>query len=185
MANFLVSKSATVKQLREHLQEQQEPFTLNIFLSERGYLVKCFSSDDRNDCCQINLFKNLRRPRSYNLNKKMILLSTRVVKSILYKFVSANDSQELSCCSNEAHQDELQAAGTNGFTEVKGLTPFGASPSCNVEESLPSKYDQPGSSSRTSQASNLGNVKPQKVKKLRNIYFSFLSNDYSIKNLQC
>ncbi|XWS54660.1 hypothetical protein CRYUN_Cryun10bG0107500 [Craigia yunnanensis] len=165
MANFLVSKSATAKQLKEHLQEQQEPFTLNIFLSERGYLVKCFSSDGRNNCCQINLFKNLRRSRSYNLNKKMILLTTRVVKSILYKIVSANDSQELSCCSYKAHQDELQAAGTDGFTEVKGLiTPFGASPSCNVEEeSLPSKYDQPGSSSGTSQASNLGNVKSQKT----------------------
>ncbi|XWS68152.1 hypothetical protein CRYUN_Cryun04dG0066800 [Craigia yunnanensis] len=159
------SKSVTSKQLKEHLQEQQEPFALNLYLSERGYLVKCLSTNGRNGCSQINLFKNLRiRSRSYNLNKKMVLLSTRVVKSILYKFVSANDSKELSCCSNKAHQDEFQTAEPNGFDEVKGLeTPFGASPSYNVEEeSLPSKY-RPGSSSGTSQTSNLGNVEPQKT----------------------
>ncbi|XVF67414.1 hypothetical protein PTKIN_Ptkin10aG0119100 [Pterospermum kingtungense] len=125
MAESLGSKSPTAKQLKEYLQE---PFTLNIFLSERGYLVKCSSSNGRNDhCCQINLLKNLRRP---------------------------------------CHQDELQAAGsgTNNFTEVKApITPFGASPSCIVEEeSLPSKYGQPGSSSRTSLVSNLGNVEQQK-----------------------
>ncbi|XVE93534.1 hypothetical protein REPUB_Repub01dG0202800 [Reevesia pubescens] len=165
MANSPASKSATAKQLKEHLQEQQEPFTLNIFLSEREYLAKC-CSNGRNGCCQINLFKNLKRPRSYNLiNTKMVSLSARVVKSILYKLVSANDDSqgELSCCSNEAQQDEFQTS--NGFTEVKGLiTTIGASPSCNVEEGfLPSKYEQPGSSSATSQASNLGHVEPEKT----------------------
>lgn len=159
------------KQLKEYLQEQQEPFTLNIFLSERGYLVKCLSSNGRNGCCQTNLFKNL--------NKKMMLLSTRVVKSILYKLVSANyvddNSQELSCCSDiKAHQDEFQTAEIPyGFGEViKGIvTPFGASPSCiNAEEEyLASKY-QSRSFSETSQSSNLGDVEPQKV---QNICYNF------------
>ncbi|KAK6241209.1 hypothetical protein SCA6_006598 [Theobroma cacao] len=151
-------KSTTAKQLKEHLQEQQEPFTLSIYLSERGYLVKCLSSNGRNGCCQINLFKNLSRPRSYNLNKKMVLISTRIVKSILYKLVSSNDIQEPSCRSDKAHQDEFQTAETNGSTEVKALTPFGAFPSCAPEEEpLPLKH------CRTPQASNVGYVEQQKT----------------------
>ncbi|XVE49357.1 hypothetical protein DITRI_Ditri01bG0077100 [Diplodiscus trichospermus] len=151
MASPSSRMAVTVKQLKEHLQEQQEPFILNIFLSERGYLVKCLSSNGRNGCCHVSLFKNLKiRPRSYDLNKKMVLLSTRVLKSIIYKLVSANDAQEVSCCSNKGHHEGSQ-------------TPFGASPRCNVEEeSLPSKH-QPGSSSRTSRTSELDNVEPEKT----------------------
>ncbi|XVF44956.1 hypothetical protein PTKIN_Ptkin02bG0164600 [Pterospermum kingtungense] len=146
--------SVNTKQLKEHLQEQQEPFTLNIDLSERGYLVKCLSSNGRNGCCQTNLFKNLK------IIRPMIVLSTRVVKSILYKLASANDSQELSnCCTDKAHQDEFQtAAEPYGFAQVKGMvTSCGASPTCIVEEqSLYSK-------SEASQTSSLDSLERQKA----------------------
>ncbi|XP_039018364.1 uncharacterized protein LOC120149707 [Hibiscus syriacus] len=96
------------KQLKEHLQVQQEPFVLNIYLAERGYLVKCVSSNGRNGCCSTQM----------NMFKKMALISTRVVKSILCKFVpGSDDSLDISCCGdNEGDEDEFQIAE---------ITPFG------------------------------------------------------------
>lgn len=107
----MASSPATSKQLKEHLKDKQEPFTLSIYLSERGYLVKCSSSNGRNGCCssQMNLFKNL-------WNKKMVLVPTRVVKSMLHKLVSGNDgSLELSCCSN-GNEDEFQSRDSSSRT---------------------------------------------------------------------
>ncbi|KAK8624847.1 hypothetical protein V6N13_089733 [Hibiscus sabdariffa] len=92
------SKSATPKQLKEHLQVQQEPFVLNIYLAERGRLVRCLSSNGRNGCC---------RPRGYS--KKMALIPTRVLKSILGKFVPGSHSSDLSCCGQIA---EITPYGT-------------------------------------------------------------------------
>ncbi|OMO73828.1 hypothetical protein CCACVL1_17114 [Corchorus capsularis] len=89
----------------------------------------------------------------------MTLLSARIVKSIVYKLNSATDSQELSCCSDKALQDELQTAETDGFAEMKkGLTRFGDSPCCIFEDdSLPSKHCRP------SPASDPGNVEEKET----------------------
>ncbi|KAK8568262.1 hypothetical protein V6N13_106196 [Hibiscus sabdariffa] len=113
--------ASTPKQLKEHLQEEQEPFILSIYLAERGCLVRCLSSNGRNGCCssQMNLFKNLWRPRGYS--KKMAVVSTTVVKSILSKLVSASDGLQLSCCSdNKGHEDdEFRIAGITPFDNVE------------------------------------------------------------------
>ncbi|TYH90507.1 hypothetical protein ES332_A13G053500v1 [Gossypium tomentosum] len=118
---LMASSPVTSKQLKEHLKDKQEPFTLSIYLSERGYLVKCSSSNGRNGCCssQMNLFKNL-------WNKKMVLVPTRVVKSKLHKLVSGNNgSLELSCCNN-GNEDGFQSTDSSSRT-------------CNVE---PEKWER-------------------------------------------
>ncbi|GMI88307.1 hypothetical protein HRI_002500000 [Hibiscus trionum] len=110
------------KQLKEHLQKEQEPFVLSIYLAERGCLVKCLSSNGRNGCCssEMNLFKNIWRPRGYG--KKMALVSTRVVKSILSKLVSGtDDGLQLSCCGDYKgdEDDEFQIAEITPFGNVE------------------------------------------------------------------
>ncbi|KAK8558705.1 hypothetical protein V6N13_098347 [Hibiscus sabdariffa] len=105
------SKSATPKQLKEHLQVQQDPFVLNIYLAERGHLVKCLSSNGRNGWCS-----NLCRPRGYS--KKMALIPTRVLKSMLGKFVPVSDGSELSCCGDNK--------GDGYDFQIAEITPFGS-----------------------------------------------------------
>ncbi|KAL4304304.1 hypothetical protein GQ457_10G020100 [Hibiscus cannabinus] len=95
--------SCPPKQLKQHLQEEQEPFILSIYLAERGRLSS-------NGCCstttQINLFK------------KMAVVSTTVVRSILNKLVSGSDGFQLSCCSDN-EGDEFQIAGITPFDNVE------------------------------------------------------------------
>ncbi|GLU09021.1 hypothetical protein SLE2022_259010 [Rubroshorea leprosula] len=91
-------QKALAKQLREHLQEQQEPFTLDVYLPVRGNTMKCLSSH-----ISINLFQNPERPRSHEL-----FLHSPTIELVLFQFISANPTQEncLSYCS-KPQKDEI------------------------------------------------------------------------------
>ncbi|GLT47398.1 hypothetical protein SLA2020_211000 [Shorea laevis] len=153
---------ALAKQLKEHLQEQQEPFTLDAYLSERRHTVKCLKSNVGGGCCPVNLFKNQEKPCS----RKLLLRSTRMLKLVLFKLISANPSQELCLpyCS-KPQKDEFQTAEIiKGFTAGQVLTSFSLSQRCSLEdESLPPRYPH-WFSSRSCQPSYLDNMKQQEQK---------------------
>ncbi|KAJ6337734.1 hypothetical protein OIU76_007421 [Salix suchowensis] len=63
-----ITETKPVKQLRELLQEQQEPFILNIYLLERGYSRKSSNSESSSRFCHVNFRKSLKRYVSLRLN---------------------------------------------------------------------------------------------------------------------
>ncbi|KAG6652154.1 uncharacterized protein LOC122314454 [Carya illinoinensis] len=79
MASY-ASKPAPAKKLRQHLQDQQDPSNLDIYLSERSWYMKSWRSLGC-DC---------------NKGIKGISYVTRILASAIYKFIPTNNSQELS-----------------------------------------------------------------------------------------
>ncbi|KAL5790364.1 hypothetical protein ACOSQ2_005252 [Xanthoceras sorbifolium] len=132
-----------VKQLKEHLQEQQEPFNLSTYLSERRCTLKKLSSDDGITYCTVNLTKNQEPCR----NKQRNSHNRRTLKSLLYKLIAPdNDKEELSICHKDV-KDQLisetvdmmqQIAETNWFSTVRNGSEFSASPGSSVPQNSPS-----------------------------------------------
>ncbi|XP_050363072.1 uncharacterized protein LOC126781977 [Argentina anserina] len=83
--------STTTKPVRlgELLQEQQEPFVLDVYLFERGYLGKSSSSSSSKS---INSSKSLQRSCSWgqNKSKKGISSLSKILRSVYNKLVSKN-----------------------------------------------------------------------------------------------
>ncbi|KAL9333666.1 hypothetical protein Peur_073805 [Populus x canadensis] len=74
--------SSSSKQLWEYLQEQQKPFVLDAYLSER----------------KIMLNKKRKGPRSYDLNKIRIEQTRKILKLLLLKFTRTSQNQPVSSC---------------------------------------------------------------------------------------
>jgi hypothetical protein len=160
------SKPAPAKKLREHLQEQQEPFSLDNYLSERRY-KKRLSPDGRS----FGSTNDLMRSRSYKLNKgsKRILYGTKILASVISKRTPTN-SQELS----NGNKDEdishtirrtQRIAETNSFFSTECLNAY-LSTESNVEElSLHSTRHHGFTHASTSMTFKFGNLKVE-VQKL-------------------
>lgn len=132
------SKSAPAKKLREHLQDQQEPFSLDNYLSERRYMKR--SSPDGHSVGSTN---DLIRSWSYELNKgrKRILYGTKILASVISKLIPTN-SQKLSngIKGNKDDEDISQSirttqriAETKSFFPTECLNAY-LSTDSNVEE---------------------------------------------------
>lgn len=95
-----------VKQLAELLQEQQEPFVLEVYLFERGYLRKSLSSNREGGS---SFCKTFNRSSSWGLSKskKGALSCSRVLRSVYNKLVSRNSGP--SNKSSENKEAELNA----------------------------------------------------------------------------
>ncbi|XVE70223.1 hypothetical protein DITRI_Ditri10aG0055600 [Diplodiscus trichospermus] len=70
MATIRTTASQPARQLGELLQEQQEPFILEVHLSERGYAGKNLTSGANFICCHGNSGKFLKKSGRLNKNKK-------------------------------------------------------------------------------------------------------------------
>jgi hypothetical protein len=119
--------SSSSKQLWEYLQEQQKPFVLDAYLSER----------------KIMLNKKQKRPRSYDLNKRRIEQTRKILKLLLLKFTRTSQNQPVSSCHKA--QKHVPVSKTiekpRQFGEIEWL-PTGSSSvavresfRCNVKDS--------------------------------------------------
>ncbi|KAK2664818.1 hypothetical protein Ddye_003392 [Dipteronia dyeriana] len=172
------SKPTLAKQLKEHLQEQQEPFNLSTYLSERRYTQKKLSSDDRNTHFTMNSTKERKEPYR---NKQRNLHNRRTLKSLLYKLIAPdnNDKEELPTC-HKGVKDQLvsetidmieQIAETNWFSTVNKESEFSASPSSSVPQNSPSsKHEKDSVFAGYPQALNLRHFEEQKAIQLRAIF---------------
>lgn len=137
------SKPVLVKQLKEYLQEQQEPFKLSAYLLERRYSRKQLSSSNEGNCHSfITSTKNPKESCSHELNKKRTLHTLRNLKWMLQKLIAPNDKQELSTC-NKAVKDKLisetmdmiqQIAETNWFPTISSVNAMSACSECGAPE---------------------------------------------------
>ncbi|KAL5176951.1 hypothetical protein HKD37_08G022798 [Glycine soja] len=99
------SKPQSAKQLKEHLQHNQEPFSLQSYLIKRSYMFKNSSSDSSN-IQHLYSAKDLKWSIKYDLHKirKRLLHASGILRSLLYKFIPTEDNQEFS---NEEHNSDL------------------------------------------------------------------------------
>ncbi|XP_011030299.1 PREDICTED: uncharacterized protein LOC105129784 isoform X2 [Populus euphratica] len=145
--------SSTPKQLREYLQEQQKPFVLDVYLSER----------------QIMLNKKQKRPCGNDLNRRRIMQARKILKLLLLKFTRNGQNQSVSSCQKaQKHEPVLKTVGKpQQIGEMKWLPKVSSSVAdreyfrCNVKD--PPCYENHASlHTKTPQALTHSSVK-QKV----------------------
>lgn len=146
--------SSSSKQLWEHLQEQQKPFMLDVYLSEK----------------RVMLNKESNRTCRNELTKKKYLHITRMLKLILHKLTCRSHSRQVSS-SHKAHNHELisktikkprQIGGTKWFSKESGSVSSCASSKFSVKY-LPRYENHASLLERTSQALNHRNLNEQQV----------------------
>ncbi|KAK7366493.1 hypothetical protein VNO80_08484 [Phaseolus coccineus] len=96
------SDQQSTKQLKDHLQHHQEPFSLQSYLIERSYMFNNLSSESTN-IHQLYSAKNLKWSIKYDLHKIRKRLVHAIV--ILRSLLSTEDSQEFSNWDEEHNSD--------------------------------------------------------------------------------
>ncbi|XP_019437881.1 PREDICTED: uncharacterized protein LOC109343846 isoform X2 [Lupinus angustifolius] len=163
--------SATLKsqkRLAEFLKEQQEPFTLEVYLLERGYSQKWNSKS------KLDSHKSIERSVSTCLNRKIKSLSPIFkVLSTLHRKISCHnkssivtkDSSNRSehvCISNEACSFDLKVVETERFSCSTSSTVFLSCSDIDEDEtSLLAHSDKPQFSPDTCRVSTLCNIEVQ------------------------
>lgn len=161
---FPASKPAPAKQLREHLQDQQEPFTMASYLSERRY-TKSLNSNNQS----VDSTKNQTRSHHFDINKgrKRILFTTKSLASLMYKLIPTKNSEELSNCTRSNKDDDItetirktrQIEKTNWIFSIKCLNAYSSNNSNVKEHSLHSKRHPVFTHASTSVTFNIENLK--------------------------
>lgn len=108
------------KQLGQFLQEQQEPFTLELYLLERGqFRSKHLISDGDFRCCSRNFSstKFLKRSASCGAKKRRKVIPSscsKIVKSVFNKLVTISHNQKIKNLANDQeHNNNSTSKNTN------------------------------------------------------------------------
>ncbi|XP_009778936.1 uncharacterized protein LOC107808935 [Nicotiana tabacum] len=132
------------KQLGEFLQEKQEPFTLELYLLERGHTLSSNSNGDFR-CCSVNsTTKFLKKSASCGTNKKRKVIPncSKLVKSVLNKLVTISHNQKIKNLASEEHNNATikngqgnTKANDDNFSSASSTTVFNScSDTSDVEE---------------------------------------------------
>ncbi|KAK9271158.1 hypothetical protein L1049_026747 [Liquidambar formosana] len=154
----------TVKQLGELLQEQQDPFILEIYLQERGYLKKSLSSEDNSGSCHGNSNKFLKRSASCGPNKsrKGMPHCSKILQAVFNKLVSINENLRVKHSHGdgkfsvtEKGRNNQEAAEPERFSSSSSTTVFNSCSETDIEETSTSSHkDHISSAADTFQASS-------------------------------
>ncbi|KAG6784424.1 hypothetical protein POTOM_010117 [Populus tomentosa] len=134
-----VTETKPVKKLRELLQEQQEPFILNIYLLERGYSRKSSDSECSSRFCHVNSRKSLKQSvgRQLNISKRVNPQGSKVLRAVLKQVVSikqmlrinSSDHRGRKLMVNEKGTSNQQVAESDIFSTASSTTVFNSSKS--------------------------------------------------------
>ncbi|CAK7330227.1 unnamed protein product [Dovyalis caffra] len=150
-----MASSSSSKQLWEHLQEQQKPFVLDAYLSERKIMMN----------------KKQKRPCSYDLNKRRITQTRKNLKLLLLKLTCTSQyGQSVSSCHKaqkhelvlEAIQKPQQIGEMKWLPKVSSSVAVGESFRCSDKES-PCYENHASLHSKTSQALTHGSLKQKQA----------------------
>ncbi|KAG5230772.1 DUF4378 domain-containing protein [Salix suchowensis] len=163
-----ITETKPLKQLRELLHEQQEPFTLNSHLLERGYSRK--SSNSESTCCfHGNSSMSLKRSVRCGLNTIKKPPHSRVLRAVLNQAISikrrlringSNHNDEKINVSEKSRNDQ-QVPELDRFSSASSATVFNSFSESEVEEMSASSQNDILLATNTSQLLNLHN--PQEV----------------------
>ncbi|XP_010248346.1 PREDICTED: uncharacterized protein LOC104591240 isoform X2 [Nelumbo nucifera] len=169
-----VSKPGRVRRLGELLQEQQEPFQLQDYLSERGYLKKISNSEARDGFCTSISHKNSKSSGSYGLRTRPPHCP-KVLKLLINKLVFVGSNRKTSNWDTRAYEDEgvcvcemggaraQQVADLDQFSSASSVTLFDSCCESDAEDSSsPQRREHiPSSSVDTFRSLELCNLKQQ------------------------
>ncbi|CAK9137672.1 unnamed protein product [Ilex paraguariensis] len=160
--------SMTPKLLGELLQEQQEPFTLEVYLLERGYQKNKSSSDHSLRCCSSNSTKFLKRPASCGLKKrkKVVPNCSNIVKAVFNKLLSIDRKwtkkhygSDQGVSATEMSMNNPEIAEDDKFSSASSTTVFNSCSGSDVEDEYDlSKNQHRSSTPKTCHALKLGNL---------------------------
>ncbi|KAJ6344835.1 hypothetical protein OIU76_006381 [Salix suchowensis] len=163
-----ITETKPLKQLRELLHEQQEPFTLNSHLLERGYSRK--SSNSESTCCfHGNSSMSLKRSVRCGLNTIKKPPHSRVLRAVLNQAISikrrlringSNHNDEKINVSEKSRNDQ-QVPELDRFSSASSATVFNSFSESEVEEMSASSQNDILLATNTSQLLNLHS--PQEV----------------------
>ncbi|KAL5844659.1 hypothetical protein ACOSQ4_010617 [Xanthoceras sorbifolium] len=156
--------SKPVKKLGQFLEEQQEPFILEIYLLERGRLRKNLNSD-----------KSLKMSTSSrsNTSKKVIPQCTKVLKVVYNKLVSINTKLKIKNNdkrdgkfndTEEVARNNQQVAEADRFSSASCTTVFNSCSESDAEEATISlQKDEISLVSETSQSFRVCNLEQKEA----------------------
>lgn len=157
--------SSMPKQLGELLQEKQEPFILELYLFEKGYVRNNFNSETSFHCCSGNPSRFLKRSAYWgglSKRKKAIPSCSKIVKLPFNKIVSISNqklrnsvSGERKSSVGETSRSNQQTAESDRFSSAGSTTVYNSCSEIDIE-------DGPNSLQTDGIAFKLGNVPPEK-----------------------
>ncbi|XP_011017088.1 PREDICTED: uncharacterized protein LOC105120534 isoform X2 [Populus euphratica] len=134
-----ITETKPVKQLRELLQEQQEPFILNIYLLERGYSRKGPDSENSSRFCHVYSRKSLKRSVGHgvNISKRVNPQGSKVLRAVLKQVISIKQMLRINSSDhgggklevNEKGRSNQQVAESDIFSTASSKTVFNSSKS--------------------------------------------------------
>ncbi|KAJ9166367.1 hypothetical protein P3X46_021137 [Hevea brasiliensis] len=141
-----------VKQLRELLQEQQEPFILELCLVERGYLRNSFNAGSSSSfpCCHGNSRKSLKSSFSFGLKrtKKGITYCPKVLRSAYNQVISFNERLRTKVSNHrdgdvdvteKKDRNKQEAVEIDRFSSASSSTVFNSCCGSDAEETSTSQ----------------------------------------------
>ncbi|CAL5385556.1 unnamed protein product [Camellia sinensis] len=157
--------SSMPKQLGELLQEKQEPFILELYLFEKGYVRNNFNSETSFHCCSGNPSRFLKRSACWgdlSKRKKAIPSCSKNVKLLFNKIVSISNhklrnsvSGERKSSVGETSRSNQQTAESDRFSSAGSTTVYNSCSEIDIE-------DGPNSLQTDGIAFKLGNVPQEK-----------------------
>ncbi|XWS21315.1 hypothetical protein CRYUN_Cryun30bG0045200 [Craigia yunnanensis] len=131
MATIRTTESKPARQLGELLQEQQEPFTLEDYLSERGCVGKNLTSGANFICCHGNSGKFLKKSGSQNKSKKGIPHFPTALKVVCNKFFTIkglrskkSDDEDGKPSVTEMDRNNQESAEPDRFSSASSTTVY-------------------------------------------------------------
>ncbi|KAG5251185.1 DUF4378 domain-containing protein [Salix suchowensis] len=161
-----ITETKPVKQLRELLQEQQEPFILNIYLLERGYSRKSSNSESSSRFCHVNFRKSLKRYVSLRLNtsKRVNPQGSKVLRAVLNKVISVKQGLRINSSDHRDGKLEVkkgtsnqQVAESDIFSTASCITVFDSFSKSGVEVPCSTQKDSLFTTTTSYQPPNLHN----------------------------
>ncbi|KAI3934766.1 hypothetical protein MKW92_015352 [Papaver armeniacum] len=165
-SSSMLPKTNQVKRLSELLEEEQEPFVLHEYLSERGYSKR--SQNCEGGYCSYNSkggnsSKDLKRLSEYELSnrrkKKNKHHPSKVLRSVLNKLLTSvyhhHDSRKSAPVTVSSYNTRSNVDLDNRFSSASSMTLFESSSEADTEElSAELLYQVNSVSSLTSSADN-------------------------------
>ncbi|GKV10404.1 hypothetical protein SLEP1_g21772 [Rubroshorea leprosula] len=111
--------------LGQFLLEQQEPFILEVYLSERGLVKKGYKSEANSGCCCSNSSRN----------RKRIPHGSKVLRAVYNKLISRNKNSE-NKDGKPKHRNiqEQEGAEPDRFSSTSSITVYNSCPDTDIEE---------------------------------------------------
>ncbi|XP_059653059.1 uncharacterized protein LOC132300118 [Cornus florida] len=163
------SKPVSIKRLAEHLEDQQEPFKLDVYLSQRRYTKKSSKLETRNGSNLYNSVKNLTESSStYTMIRKGLPYGSKTLELVLDALASYKSCGKLLRLKHKARKNgeekdsktprKQEEIAKNRLSSSGSRTPSSSCSKGNIKARCTPEQNHSSSYQRTFQALKLHNL---------------------------